>query len=317
MNSDYALVVAVNEAYLPYAKQVFVAAKTQGGWNHDFVLIAHDIREELLEWFTQQNIRICRADKIIKDFSPRINKAHVWPEVVYAKLMLWHPFFQAWEKVLYLDVDTLIRGDLRPILENNQFSAREEALGMNLLYQFVPDLLYLNREHQAAIHTLNLDWKAPTFNVGVMLVPTKNNTQEDFDALVELANKLHGLAYFPEQAVLNAHFQHKWNPLPYVYNDLFVYEWYVPRRQPHEAVILHLVGQPKPWDENSPFHHEWQENMAKVDDFLNVKPQAKSVSKGQIEALQRRVKRWEWLGKLGRWWWKTKNALPKTLADER
>ncbi|TVQ78314.1 MAG: hypothetical protein EA358_05240 [Flavobacteriales bacterium] len=300
---DYALALVADESYLDYTKQVFVAARRQGCWSEDLLLIAHEISQDKLEWFIDQGVIVHHAQPII--FSkPQENKAATWPLVVYAKLNLFHPEFSRWKKIIYLDTDVLIRKDIRGLLEFNHFAAARESLNAPLEFQFVPDEVYLSAQHKKLVKNLGVDLGAPSFNVGVMLIASQTNTPQQFEALCELANRMHGLAYFPEQAVLNVFFQRRWAVLPYAYNDLFVHDWFVPRKNDHDSVILHLVGKPKPWESTSPYHTEWLANFRRANDLSTLKPIGVRPTQLEIANLDARVQWWIWLGKLGLMWWR-------------
>lgn len=301
--AKHALALVADSHYLSYTKHVFAAAKTRGCWDGDYILIAHEVDEEDLAWFQKNGIYIIRSSNLIH-VAPNENKAIDWPSVVYAKLMFFHPECAHWDTIVYLDTDVIIRSDIRGLLSYEGFAAREESMGMPLKYQFIPDETYLSKDHKEAIKRLNLDLNSKSFNVGVMVIPTKNNTQAEFDALVSLANNIHGLAYFPEQAVLNIHFQKRWTPLPYAYNDMYVHDWFIPRKNDKDAVILHVVGSPKPWDSVSPYHQEWRHYRELSDDFGSLKAYHTPTSKENISRLELLVNRWKWLGRLGRWWWR-------------
>ncbi|MCC5917964.1 MAG: hypothetical protein JJU02_11630 [Cryomorphaceae bacterium] len=305
MYKDHALVLVVDNNYLEYAKQVIACSRLQGHWNEDYVLITHEISDEKCRWFTDRGVHIFKAKSFINK-SVKENKADVWPEVVYAKLYLLHPYFARWKKLVYLDTDVIVRKDIRHLLSYENFAAREETMGQKLIYQFIPDLKYLSKSHKDAIHSLPHNLMASSFNVGVMMIPSANNTQSQFDHIVEMAEKMYGLAYFPEQAVFNLFYFGRWKNIPYVYNDFFVHDWFIPRKTPVEAVILHLMGNPKPWQEESPFHEEWKLNYQKANDCFNHPPGGEKPDEKSVKKLDKLSRRFRWVGQLGRTWWKTK-----------
>ena len=313
VSTKHALALVADENYLEYTKQVIAGSYIHGNWDGAYILIAFDIDPEKLRWFKDRGIYIFHAEPLITA-SIRYNKAKDWPVVVYAKLYLFHPFFTQWDKVLYLDTDIIIRKDIRGLMNHLRFAAREESMGQDMLYQFVPDMLYLNKAHQQAIEALPYDLKTTSFNVGVMVVPTQNNTIANFEKLTALANELHGLAYFPEQAVLNAFFYKNWDNIPYVYNDLYVHDWFHQRKDDRDAVILHLVGNNKPWNTNSPYYSEWNDMYAKADDCFDCKQVGQQPDLKRVNNIERLNLRMKWLGKFGWWWWHAKARIRNVFS---
>ncbi|TVR77449.1 MAG: hypothetical protein EA412_11145 [Chitinophagaceae bacterium] len=313
-----AIAVLSDENYLEAAKQVIYSSFKYGNWKGDYILLAHNVKEQNLRWFEDRGVYILKTSSLIKTevWEKALGKGKDWPEVVYSKLYLLSPELASWEKVIFLDSDVFVRKAMNALLDFEGFAAREESLSRNLMYQFIPDLETLGSEHETELSKLKAqyDFSAISFNVGVMVIPTAENTTAKFQKIIDLANEIHGLAYFPEQAVFNLFFYKKWENIPYVYNDFYTHDWFNKhgfwrRKNDKDAVILHCAGKPKPFEKESIYFSEWSENYKKVDLLFNITqsgetPDSKSIQK--IERLNRMNKP---IGKLGLFWWRLKKRL--------
>lgn len=313
-----AVVMLADEAYIEPAKQLIYGCRKFGNWRGDYILIAHEVPAEKLKWFRDRGIEIMETLPLI---SPEViqksqGKAFSWPQFIYSKLLVLHPRLANREKVIFLDCDILIRKDINALLKYKGFAARRESMNHNLLYQFIPDFKYHGQNHKREIEALKkqYDFSTTSFNAGVMVVPTRNNTKEQFNRAVALANKIHGTAYFPEQAVFNLLFYKNWENIPYVYNDLYVHDWHNKhglqrRKDDSDAVILHCVGNPKPFEKESDYYAEWKKNYDRVDELFDVgqigdQPDEESIRRiEKIDAVNTP------LGRMGRLWWRIKSKL--------
>ncbi len=320
-NPPAAIAVLADSNYIEAVKQVIYSSYVHGNWKGDYVLLAHEVPEEKLGWFKERNIHILPTSPLIREDTRNNSpgKGKNWPAVVYSKLFLLHPSLKQYKKVIFLDADIIVRKDIRRLLWTKGLAARRENLGHNLLYQFVPDLEYTSHQHRQAVRSLQQRYcfNKPSFNVGVMVVPTGNNSAEEFRRITELANELHGLAYFPEQAVFNLYYYNHWTNIPYVYNDLFVNDTFNRnglwrRKNDRDAVILHLTGSPKPWDPASEHFREWQQNYQQVDKlFDGVQQQGAHPTLVSIRKVERINNVNQVFGRLGRMIWKAGRLIKK------
>lgn len=316
-----AIAVLADSNYTEAVKQVIYSSYVYGNWRGDYVLLAHEVPEEKLGWFKERNIHIVPTRPLIRE-AVRNNsqgKGKNWPDVVYSKLFLLHPDLNRYEKVIFLDADIIVRKDIGKLLSFRGFAARRENLGHNLLYQFVPDLEYTGPAHRKAIRQLQQRYRfgKSSFNVGVMVLPTKSNSPEGFRRITQLANELHGLAYFPEQAVFNLYFYNRWTNIPYVYNDLYVNDTFNRnglwrRKNDRDAVVLHLAGSPKPWEPTSAYYNEWQHNHQQVNKlFDHLQQQGQRPTFISIRKIERLNMVNQAYGRAGRLAWKGRKLLKK------
>jgi hypothetical protein len=123
------LVTLADDNYVDYAKQVFASAYWKGGWEGDYMLLAYKVSEEKLNWFIDKGIIVKRCD----DLEVKIHESSKFSEVVLNKFKIFTPEFKKWNKVLFLDVDTMIRYDLSELDKKEGFNAVSEFFPFNPL----------------------------------------------------------------------------------------------------------------------------------------------------------------------------------------
>lgn len=154
------------------------------------------------------------------------------------------------DKVLYLDADTLVQGDLTGIYTIGLRDSYAAAVKDGLMYQFP--------EHVAGLNLANPEFY---FNSGVMLLNLDKIRKDDIMRRAVIYFNTHN-EIFGDQDVLNAVFAGKVRPLSYRYNcnstffeekdAAFLSTFYqepvpqTPREVYDNAVILHFAGH-KPW----------------------------------------------------------------------
>ena len=107
------LVTLADENYIDQAKQVFSGAYHNAGWSGDYMLLCNNIDRKDKEWFQKKGI-------IVNEKNPPLNKEgwnfgnkeKRFPLTVSFKFYLFTPEFKKWKKVVFLDADTIIRGNL-------------------------------------------------------------------------------------------------------------------------------------------------------------------------------------------------------------
>lgn len=142
--------------------------------------------------------------------------------------------FIDYDKVIYIDPDTLILRDIKPLLDYEIFTpiaAVVEYTGMSLRTFNQKDLPYFN--NGVFIADLNY-WR-------------KENLEDQFVNWIEE----NGPTECPEQDAMNAIFRNKWSPLPLTFN-LLAFKLIEDRKLAEnypEPLIVHFVGNYKPWNE--------------------------------------------------------------------
>lgn len=136
------------------------------------------------------------------------------------------------ERVLYLDADVLVRGNLRDLWDID-LQGKHIAAAPDVGYPMGPD-------HKS---------KAPYFNAGVLLIDL-SQTRKSVAELHRLASKMQH-AEFKDQDILNVHFRRNWIPLSLKWNaqGLGTYvKYHTPERdaldfsEMNDPRIVHFTG---------------------------------------------------------------------------
>jgi len=270
-NKKTVLVTLADKKFLNQARQLFSSAYWNGGWDGDYLLLAHgDIPEKDLEWFKEKGITIFRCKPIQEGW------AGLWhPAIVLDKFYIFTPYFKQWERIIFLDADTTVRASIKKLAELDEPFAAPNAHGTSLRAEFIKT----TKENRPLFKELKKEYplKGEAFNSGIMAIKTSVIDDGTFEKLINLYEKFGSLNKYGEEATINLLFYKNWKMLPSLYN---VYPYRTFRRfgVPYakvEAIILHPVreGTAKPWLPSSPFYEEWLTNLKKSDAMDIKSPQ--------------------------------------------
>lgn len=273
---DKVLVTLLDEQNLDYSKQLFASAKFNGGWDGDFLILSIDIDPEKLEWFKKQNIYILPCKKISSN-NKNVN------EKLLAKLNLFSPELKQWKKILYLDVDIIIRAKLDQILPEEGIKAAKYYKGFNKYKIFNHTYSYKNLYSNS---TLALD-------SDLIENDTLSNLELEVKKFTQNTKKPSHLK-LAEELITNHYFQKQFKPISIIYNVVphLMKSIYGLDNKEVQGAIIHFQHE-KPWDQNSYFHNEWLLNYQKANDFNNSPSTKKSYSPDEIEAIENNLaKKW-------------------------
>lgn len=202
------MLITANDQYLLMAKVLAYSLRTFGRLPCQVplvMLVADDVKLDVhrrreLEWFGWQlrSVQhIAAPDKVSNSaFEPRFKK-------LFTKLRIFD--LDEFESVLYLDCDTMIVSDVRPI------------------FDFLPTMKFLNLSVAMSYNKLILDSandkfkKTPLYQAGVILLrPQKNFVKR----MVFDADTMNYNVYWSEQGFLSSYFDKNVYILPYIYNVL-------------------------------------------------------------------------------------------------
>jgi len=254
-NKPNLFVALADENYIDQAKALFSCAYFNAGWQGDYLLLSHDIPENKLKWFKNKGILIYKCKPLVKEkiyggLSP----------VMLDKFYLFKEYFKKWQNVIYMDEDIIIKAPLDGLLDEKGFSAVQDY-GRQL--------------------------KSITFNAGFFAFNTNLINKRSFDELNRLIDKYKDISTDGDQTILNSFFCNNWSPLPLVYN-LAPYTITHPiffTDKKIKTIILHFIGNRKPWHRNDPFYAQWKDNLDKADK-INLEKSVKSAdiwNKNKIE----------------------------------
>lgn len=152
-------------------------------------------------------------------------------------------------KVLKIDSDIVCRGDLRPVFETDApLACCADYAGLTGRVRDRMTYAALRAVDAAPGSTLNR-----TFNAGVMLISPASLGASIFHEVlgdVRAENWAHVSTGHSDSVILNRRFDGRWTELPEIYNYLLppVDAAAISQRRPvTDAVLLHVLGSPKPW----------------------------------------------------------------------
>lgn len=240
------IALAVDAHYAP-AVEVFLKSLLLTHRSvHVYILHKHVFPEM---WFTQMNVHLSQMDSAIhsiivdndvfQNHHPTNNKL---PESSFYRFFI--PWFVPAERVLYLDVDTLILGSLHDFFHR-------DFNGKHLIA--IEDMVLSNQ----ALHYRAFPDLKPYFNSGVLLFHSQLWREERFfDELQQVISE-NKHTPFGDQDILNLALQGKWQKAEIAYNyQIHTTDYFHERNAPHlfngycpEIKILHFTGARKPWRE--------------------------------------------------------------------
>jgi lipopolysaccharide biosynthesis glycosyltransferase len=286
-NASEVLVTLSDNNYVDQAKQLFVSARRDAGWEGDLLLVAQGVADDDRRWFEDRGI-------IFYEARPLADRLESWfPTTILSKLYLFTPEFKAWDQVVYLDGDIILEGSLDPLVGRQGFCAVADV-GRRTLEGQLHSRGYLKRNASELIPSREsllqkYDGGAVAFNVGMMSFTTDAIDEEFFDELLDLFRRYGGVSPFVEQLILNLAFYEKWNELPVVFNNFHCFQFPLFRFRPRPApgLVNHFIFG-KPWAAKLPYWSErWRENLAAADTAFDEPPPAPR-SRWTEEEIERR-----------------------------
>lgn len=168
--------------------------------------------------------------------------------MTYTRLSLAR-IFNDHSRILYLDADLLIRSSLKELVHVNMGEAPFAASGVGVIKFTLENDFYMN--------VLKIDGDGRAFNAGVLLINAERWRRDDLETkCIKFGEKYKMYLGSADQTILTAMFSADFFPLPAQYNVSGAPSVY----PASDAVILHYVGSPKPWDVFARFVHlSWPE----------------------------------------------------------
>jgi hypothetical protein len=253
-----ALVLSSNYAYRNHVLAVFAGARNRGAWQEDFALIVDStwpVHE--VESLVSRGVHVLRLPK--------------QPHPAILKLYMSHPFFSIWNRILYLDTDTMVLRDLSPLLKlegpafcvPQRYSAREHYDRTdNRLYERICGLLPA---------------REPGFNSGIILMTRKvffaSHTMPWLLYLQKEFRKINSHGGFHghgEQPTLNVLMCGLWQPFPK--DEVHFYG-----KLREKTIVMHFFRWDAPWENDKPcslfnksYRQIYEEDLKNFDQLFPV-----------------------------------------------
>lgn len=264
------LATLADKKHLEQAKSLFAAAHFKGGWCGDYLLLAYNIDDQDLSWFYKKNIDV----KHCKPLDKYDIKKPLWGHIFLTKLYLFQPDMKKWSKILYMDTDCLIRGDINSL-------TRVKGIGGVPFYNGNYHIFFKGNKIRSKDLFISGTYcfstsliKSDTFNK--LLLVRDELYQEFSQGVSRMAN---------DELIYRLYFGKKFKRFPLSFNIIpsVVYEMFRVSQPRVKGVIIHCTSlgvESKPWDKSSYFYKEWKGNLDKADkiDINNPLPPAKKWS---------------------------------------
>jgi lipopolysaccharide biosynthesis glycosyltransferase len=238
-----AVVIIADEAYVPPACCAAISCRSAGRFDGPIFLLVTSGSEDSLET-ARRFLNGRRLDVQVMRFEPSLSdyRVHAWiTPTAYARLHLDEIFDSTWDRLLYLDADTRVRGELQPLFATDLDG---RILGaVNQCWQ------EMDQKH---LQRLSMAPDAPYFNSGVLLFDwPKVLSSGLLPATQRFAIDNPELCETWDQDALNKIFEGRWKPLLVHWNYSHKLAEELPRER---ALISHYSFRYKPWSsKKNPF----------------------------------------------------------------
>lgn len=190
----------VNKEYEEYARACFNSI-VDNYPTHPKVLIYY---EDLTDEF-QTYIKELEGFELVHKDMFEINGFNLGPvanKIVYFRYLLWTNEFKDYDKVLHLDVDTLVLGDLDGLFEADEFlifNNNEILDGVHIIEK--------TQEAQEALNNFGIDYDVfnppPFANAGIFIIPKRYRTKEYLRQLITISKVLSPHLCYADQSAIN------------------------------------------------------------------------------------------------------------------
>jgi hypothetical protein len=225
-----AISLSVNEDYVWHAQRLL--GSLQRNWpNHPVVLVQHTglSREAESIFGSFPRVRICHASTSI--VGPTINLAvGADDRATYLRLNLWSDNFTEFDRILYLDADTIVLSPLDRLFQMDDFVMFKDHLS-NMTGMFAD---HADQVLEGLLSSDGVDLGGDIANAGVFMIPRRYRNRLNFDEMTALLDRYKTHIRFADQTIINLWMRkHDIKPVDDPrYNFLI--------RQPHSA--LHALG---------------------------------------------------------------------------
>ena len=262
------LVTLANENYINQAKQLFSSAYFNGGWDGDYLLLAHEIPENKLKWFKNKGIFIKNCKRLHRKSKIKlfIFKTIDWTLITLSKFYLFTLYFKNWDNILFLDSDIIVEASLKGLKNKSGFWACPEIFP-KLKDQFI-DQSKLDQNNNFLLNKIKdkYNLESAAFNSGVMAFKTDIIKNDTFAKLKNLCLQYRNITQYGEEGILNICFYNQWQKLSLAYNFLSC----VTNITDFKTIINHTNHTKKAWHSDSPYYLKWMINL-KRSNLIDIK----------------------------------------------
>jgi len=199
---------AVDRNYENYARACFNSLE-ENYPDHPIVLVFYeDLSEEFKEFVSKKNMFKLEHMKHNIWLENEFNLGPVGKGIVYIRYLLWTDYFNGYDDVLHLDVDTLVLGNLDDIFGRNQFT----MFNNNEILHGV-DIIERSDRAMEAVNSLlpnaHYDvWNPPEYgNAGIFVIPKKYRNYDKIKShhkqLLTITRNISNVLIYADQSAIN------------------------------------------------------------------------------------------------------------------
>lgn len=243
------ILISVNEKYLDKAETMLLSLRRNTVEPIAVYLMTHSLSEKSIAGLekylgkNQMQLHVVDVRSTGLEHLPLGNR-HFSIEMYYRLLAQF--LLPEEDRVLWLDADIVIRGDLKDFYHQD-FEGK--------LLCACADKSERGPEITGIKEKLGLPERSVYFNSGVLLLNLAGLRQETtLQQILAFADSLSDRLTYPDQDILNSLYAGKVKYLPWqVYNYQVLYDRVIDPETLKSVQILHYVGETKPWD----YHYVW------------------------------------------------------------
>ena len=273
--------LASDDNYAPFLTTTMFSVLENTSELIDFHILDNKIstqsKEKLLKSLERfQNKKITFHDTSNYNLSKFPDVAH-YTTTAFARYFI-PEMIKGRQKVIYLDSDMIIKGDIKELYEQD---LGQYPLGA-VLEDFASNYIYLKENIYP-----EYAGKDQYFNSGMLLIDLKKFQENNYtEQLVNMTVKLHDKLNAPDQDVFNIIFQNNFKVLDYKYNFMPDLEFLIHQKHPNllkiKPLILHYIAG-KPWKKLSCRNRDFWDVLicTEFEDFVKEKfpPEIKKTKK--------------------------------------
>lgn len=246
--------------------------------NHPKILINYVGEKGLPDSFLDDTLN---CELIFLNISPPLlENIHLGPvnsPNVFTRYLLWTEAFDRFDKILHLDVDTLVLSPLDAIFEPEDFFVVSDHSNTPKYRVFKPES-FRNEELLRLLKEDNIklpEGQDDMVNAGVFMIPRKYRNQYHYSKLWELTRRYNTHLLFADQSAISlwCHYngieiskQYEFNfQVPFVYSDSFFYDNYLTQATIARIKILHFCW----WKPEQEYYNTFKllaENFIRLDE---------------------------------------------------
>lgn len=121
----------------------------------------------------------------------------------YTKLRLFSEAYSEYDNILYLDVDTLVLKPLDNLLLKTDFTIFIDPTPLIFKHGYKNDELKELLKEDGLLEHLDADLKTRIGNSGVMLIPKKYRTSDNYNYILYLLNRYKSYNQWADQSIIN------------------------------------------------------------------------------------------------------------------